>query len=196
MIKLKHVLLMFIVLLGQFAIGQTMNINGVVTAADGVPLPGASVVVQGTSRGTQTDFDGNFSIEASPGNVLIISYIGYVSQSITVNNDQPLAIVLAEDLQALDEVVVVGYGTQSRAEVSGAISTIDSEELTAIPVANAESALQGRAAGVTVISSGSSGNGSRGSYQGSWYYEQQFSLVRNRWRNIAKWPGRLKSERY
>lgn len=137
---------------------QNITVSGSVTDVNG-PLPGVSVVVAGTNTGVATDFDGNYSLVNVPGDAtLVFSYIGYITQRIAVNNRTTINITLAEDLQALDEVVVVGYGTQSRAEVTGAITTVDSEEITAIPVSTADQALQGRAAGVTVINTGSPGS--------------------------------------
>src|SRR5690606_5516472 len=104
------------------------------------------------------DFDGNYTIQnVNEGDVLVFSYIGYLNQEINVSGQSVINVTLQEDLQSLDEVVVVGYGTQTRAAVTGAISSIGSEEMSALPITNAEQALQGRAAGVTVVNSGSPG---------------------------------------
>ena len=157
MIKLKLAFIALFVMVGHYAMAQT-TVSGVVSDEAGVPLPGASVVVSGTTNGTQTDFDGNFSLSDVPSTgTLSVSYIGYVTQQIPVNSRTTINVTLTEDLQALDEVVVVGYGTQSRAEVTGAITTVGSEEIAALPVASADQALQGRAAGVTVLNTGSPG---------------------------------------
>ncbi|MBM1105805.1 TonB-dependent receptor [Aurantibacter crassamenti] len=158
MIKFKMVFFLLLAIGIQNVYSQSNSINGTVLDDQGVPLPGASVIEKGTSNGTQTDFDGNFNISVNANAVLVVSYIGFVTQEASVGNQSNISIQLDTDTNLLDEVVVVGYGTQSRAEVSGAISTIKSEELTATPVTNAESALQGRAAGVTVISNGSPGS--------------------------------------
>ena len=133
------------------------QVSGTVTDDTGTPLPGASIVVEGTSNGTQTDFDGNYTISADSEATLVISYIGFLPKEIIVGNQTSINVQLDIDNNLLDEVVVVGYGTQSRVEVTGAIATIDTEELTAIPVSTAEQALQGRAAGVTVLNTGSPG---------------------------------------
>lgn len=157
MIKLKLAFIALFVMVGHYTMAQT-TVSGVVSDEAGVPLPGASVVVSGTTNGTQTDFDGNFSLSDVPSTgTLSVSYIGYVTQQIPVNSRTTINVTLTEDLQALDEVVVVGYGTQSRAEVTGAITTVGSEEIAALPVASADQALQGRAAGVTVLNTGSPG---------------------------------------
>ncbi|AYN66335.1 TonB-dependent receptor [Euzebyella marina] len=157
MIKLKLACITLFVMFGHFAFSQT-TVSGVVSDESGVPLPGASIVVAGTTNGTQTDFDGNYTIsDVPPNGNLTVSYIGYLTQQVPVNSRTTINVTLAEDLQTLDEVVVVGYGTQSRAEVTGAITTVGSEELTALPVATADQALQGRAAGVTVLNTGSPG---------------------------------------
>ncbi len=134
------------------------EVSGTVTDDAGAPLPGASIVIMGTTNGTQTDFDGNFTISANSDAILIVSYIGFLSKEIAVGNQTTINVQLDIDTNLLDEVVVVGYGTQSRTEVTGAIATVGSEELTAVPVATADQALQGRAAGVTVINTGSPGS--------------------------------------
>ncbi|MDT0687687.1 SusC/RagA family TonB-linked outer membrane protein [Autumnicola psychrophila] len=136
-------------------------ITGTVTDANG-PLPGVNVILEGTTTGTTTDFDGNYSLEVEedlgPDARLVFSYISYETQQIAINGRSVIDINMVADAQSLDDVIVVGYGTQSRAEVTGAISSIDTEEINSLPVATAEQALQGRASGVTVINSGAPGN--------------------------------------
>src|SRR5690606_25086032 len=134
------------------------SVTGTVSDQSG-PLPGANVVVKGTSNGTTTDFDGNYTLSnVAADDTLVFSYIGFTSQEVAVNGRQVVNVNLQEDLQSLDEVIVVGYGTQSRATVTGAISSIGSEDLNSLPVATADQALQGRAAGLTVLNAGSPGN--------------------------------------
>ncbi|WP_339714018.1 TonB-dependent receptor [uncultured Kriegella sp.] len=158
MIKLKIVCIALLSLLGQNAFSQTSTITGMVSDAKGAPLPGATIIVSGSTNGTTTDFDGNYSLSnISPSDQLVFSYIGMTTQIVSVGNQTTINVNLQEDAEALDEVVVVGYGTQSRAEVTGAISTVGADELSALPVASADQALQGRAAGVTVLNSGSPG---------------------------------------
>lgn len=119
MIKLKLACVAIFAMLGHLAFSQS-TVSGVVSDETGAPLPGASVVVSGTTNGTQTDFDGNYILSDVPSDAtLSFSYIGYVTQQLPVNGRTTINISMSEDLQALDEVVVVGYGTQSRAEVTG-----------------------------------------------------------------------------
>lgn len=158
MIKLKHAVITLLIMIGPLAYSQSLTVSGTVTDETGAPLPGTSVVVSGTTNGTQTDFDGNYTLSDVASNAtLVFRYIGYLNQQIQVNGRTSISVSMAEDLEALDEVVVVGYGTQSRAEVTGAITTVGSEEISALPVATADQALQGRAAGVTVLNTGSPG---------------------------------------
>ncbi|SDM30554.1 SusC/RagA family TonB-linked outer membrane protein [Kriegella aquimaris] len=158
MIKLRIVCIALLTLWGQNAFSQTKTITGMVSDASGAPLPGASILVSGTTNGTTSDFDGNYSIsDINSSDQLVFSYIGMTTQTISVGNQNTINVNLQEDAEALEEVVVVGYGTQSRAEVTGAISTVGADELSALPVATADQALQGRAAGVTVLNSGSPG---------------------------------------
>ncbi|UZR98951.1 SusC/RagA family TonB-linked outer membrane protein [Chondrinema litorale] len=116
------------------------------------PLPGVSVIIKGTTKGTVTDFDGNYSINANSGDILIFSYIGYTSQEITVDSKTDIDILMKVNVEQLTEVVVVGYGSVKKSDVTGAVSSVKSKELTAFPVLSAEQALQGRATGVVVQS--------------------------------------------
>ncbi len=130
------------------------TITGVVTDGSGMPLPGASVVVKGTTRGTTTDFDGNYSIAAAADDALIFSYIGFKTTQVSVNNESTVNISLEEDSSQLDEVVVVGYGTQKKGEVTGSISTVTAEQLSIVQVASTIDAIKGQVAGVDVQSAG------------------------------------------
>ncbi len=138
------------------------SLKGVVVDQNGIPVIGANVLVKGTTVGSITDMDGNFVLEnVSESSVLLISYIGYVTKEVKVGDQTMLKIVLQEDQQTLNEVVVVGYGTMKKSDITGAISSVSQEKLTAQPVANVSSALQGLATGVSVTSnSGSPGSSS------------------------------------
>ncbi|MDA8685499.1 SusC/RagA family TonB-linked outer membrane protein [Robiginitalea sp.] len=136
-------------------------VSGTVVDSYGVPLPGANVLVQGTTRGTQTDFDGNFSIEADSDAVLSVSYLGYVTQRVSVNGRSSVNITLEEDSQALDEVIVTGYTVETKRETTAAVSIVKAEELAAIPSGNVEQQLAGRVAGVTVVTNGQPGTASQ-----------------------------------
>ncbi|MBN2349170.1 MAG: TonB-dependent receptor [Bacteroidales bacterium] len=134
------------------------SIEGTITdGSTQEPLPGANVLVKGTTRGVVSDLDGKFSIQANAGDVLVFSYVGYLNEEVTVGAQTVLSIALMPDIRSLEEIVVVGYGTQRRLEVTGAISSVDAQEITAVPVTTADQALQGRAAGVTVVNNGSPG---------------------------------------
>ena len=125
-------------------------ITGRVTDERGDPIPGATIIIEGTASGTATDVDGNFSLEVPEGATLLISFIGYQAQRVLISNQTSLSIVLQEDLSSLEEIVVVGYGTQKKVNLTGAVSTITSADIVNQPVGQTSMALQGIAAGVTV----------------------------------------------
>ncbi len=141
---------------------QSISVNGTVVDENNVPLIGVNVIVEGESRGTTTDFDGNYTIDnLSSGDVLQFSYLGFVAQEITVTNQQTINVQLLTDSEALDEVVVVGYGTQRKSNIVGSVSSVDVDEATAIPTTNVSEMLRGRAAGVQVnLASARPGGGS------------------------------------
>ena len=133
---------------------QSSDVKGVVKDSHGEPLLGVNVIVKGTTLGTVTDIDENFLIADVPaGSTLVVSYIGFKSQEIVVKGNTPLNIILEEDSEALDEVVVVGYGVQKKSDVTGALSSVKGEELTKLSIARADQALQGQMAGVMVQNS-------------------------------------------
>ncbi|WP_282056605.1 SusC/RagA family TonB-linked outer membrane protein [Maribacter luteus] len=131
-------------------------ITGTVSDESG-PLPGASIVIKGTTQGTQSDFDGNFTLEADSDAVLLISYIGYHTQEIALDGKTTINVVLAEDASLLEEVIVIGYGTQTRGDITGSVASVDMGEALKAPTSNAAEALQGRAAGVTVVNNNTPG---------------------------------------
>ena len=138
----------------SFAQGaQKHKVTGVVQDASGEPLIGVTVAVNGSSTGTVTDIDGNFSLDVPSNATLTFSYVGYLSQKTVVGNQSSLNIVLEEDRQQIDEVVVVGYGVQRKSDVTGALTRVGAKELNSKPVNNAFEALQGKAAGVDITTS-------------------------------------------
>ncbi|MEH6659851.1 TonB-dependent receptor [Leeuwenhoekiella marinoflava] len=150
----KHILLLLSCFLLSTAVwAQEKTVTGTVTDAQGMPLPGVNVLVQGTQRGTQTDFDGNFSLQAAEGETLLFSFLGMKSISQAVASSNSYSITMEEDSAELDAVVVVGYGTQKKSDLTGAVSSVSSEELLTQPVSNVFQALQGKAAGVDITSS-------------------------------------------
>ncbi|WP_067032368.1 SusC/RagA family TonB-linked outer membrane protein [Allomuricauda sp. CP2A] len=157
-IKSKLLTISFI-LFGTVLFAQNnITVSGTVTDDQGQPLPGASVILMGTTTGTQTDFDGNYSLDNIPDNgTLSFSYIGFSTQEIPINGQTTINVSLQEDTQALDEVVVVGYGEMKVKDLTSAITTVDSEVLDLAPVGQPMQALQGRVAGVQIVNSGGPG---------------------------------------
>ena len=131
-----------------------MTVTGTVTDASNLPIPGVTVTVDGTDQGTTTDVDGKYSIEVTSSNVLTFSFIGYASQSVAVGARTTIDVQLAEDTQALDEVVVVGYGTQAKKDITGSVAVVSRDAIAEQPVSSFAEALQGRAAGVTITNAG------------------------------------------
>ena len=142
-------MLLFFSLVGMQFVHAQQTVTGTITDELG-PVAGANILVQGTTTGTQTDFDGNFSIEADPGDVLVISYLGYATQSVNVGNQTTINVQLVEDASQLDEVIVIGYGTAKKSDLTGAVTRVSTESFEEQPITRVEEALQGRAAGVTV----------------------------------------------
>ncbi|WP_439481004.1 SusC/RagA family TonB-linked outer membrane protein [Algoriphagus formosus] len=136
-------------------VAQESQVNGTVVDETGTPIPGVSVLLQGTTRGTTTDLDGKYTIEAPSSGVLIFSFIGYTPVEETVGNRSIIDVRLEPDLSELEEVVVVGYGTQKKSQLTGAISSVGNKEIQELPITDARQALQGRAAGVDVTQAGS-----------------------------------------
>lgn len=139
---------------------QQLQVTGTVTSGSGEPLPGVNVVVKETTTGTITDMDGNYSIKVPSGDaILVFSFVGYVEQEIPVGNQTVIDITMAESIEAIDEVVVVGYGTQKKVNLTGAVTPITAENIASRPATNISSALQGLAPGVTVTQNfGTPGN--------------------------------------
>ena len=127
------------------------SITGVVTDAEsGETLPGVNVHIKGTTNGTITDINGNYSISVSDAEILVFSFVGYQDKEVTISNQSVLNIALQVKALGLDEVIVVGYGTQKKSDLTGAISTVDMKELQSRQVSTIDQALQGQVAGVDV----------------------------------------------
>lgn len=140
---------------------SNLSVKGVVKEAkSATPLPGVTVIIKGTTQGTITDLDGQFTISAKSNDVLIFRYIGYMQKEVRVGESSSFEILLDEDLYGIDEVVVTGYGVQKKSDLTGAVSSVTSEQLNSIPIPSVEHALQGMAAGVNIIPrSGKPGEG-------------------------------------
>ena len=142
--------------MGTEVVQQTRTIQGTILDSTGVPVIGANIIVKGTTRGTITDLDGNFTLEVSKGETLLISYIGFLDYTVQIANQNNLKITLKEDSKSLDEVVVVGYGTQKKVNLTGSVEVVGSEQLESRPVSNVSQALQGQVSGAN-FSAGSNG---------------------------------------
>jgi len=160
--NVKHVMLLTFLFLGMFNTFGQVTIKGTVSDTTNSPLPGVAIIIKGNeTKGTQTDFDGNFSIKLEQQeSTLIFRFLGYKTKEVVVGSQTIIHVVLEEDAQSLDEVVVVGYGTQKKSDITGAVGQVKAEELNKVAVSNPIEAIQGRVAGVTVVkSSGSPGSG-------------------------------------
>lgn len=137
------------------------TLTGVVTSATtNAPLSGVSVAIKGTSRGSATDDNGRYTISATSGETLVFSSLGYVSQEVAVEKQTGIDIQLREEAASLDEVVVVGYGTQRKSDLTGSVGVLSAEELLQAPVNNALQGMKGRVAGVNVFLNSGSPSGS------------------------------------
>ncbi len=134
---------------------QDVQVRGTVSDETGEALPGVTIVVKGSTRGTTTDLDGQYSISSPNGGTLVFSFIGYTPVEIEVGNQSLIDVTLNPDLSDLEEVVVVGYGTAKKSQLTGAISSVGSKEIQELPITDARQAMQGRAAGVDVTQAGS-----------------------------------------
>lgn len=147
--KIKHYFFLGLFLISSIILAQEKEITGAVVGENGLPLIGVNIVIDGTSRGTQTDFDGNYSIMATPGDILVYSFVGFGPERRTVGNQEVINVQMAAD-NSLEEVVVVGYGTQSKRKVTDNIASISEDEINNIPVPSIQGALTGKAAGVQI----------------------------------------------
>lgn len=156
---MKKAVLALLILVSSFAVyAQGLQVKGVVTSADdGQPIPGVSVVVKGTTNGIVTDIDGKYSLNAPGNSTISFSFVGMKTQEVAVNGQNSINIVLAAEQTDIDEVVVVGYGTQKVTKVSGAISSLKAVDIEKQKPVRTEDVLQGRASGVTVVANGSPG---------------------------------------
>ena len=132
-------------------------ISGTVTdAVSEEPIPGVNILVKGTTTGTITDVNGNWNLDVDPGTILVFSSVGYVTREVEVGSSSVININMEEDITALSEVVVVGYGTQEKRDVTAAIASVDAEQIKTIPVGSAIEAMQGQVPGVDISSAGGS----------------------------------------
>jgi TonB-dependent SusC/RagA subfamily outer membrane receptor len=140
---------------------QSREVSGTITASDdNTTVPGVNIVIKGTTNGTTTDADGKFSLRVDDNSdVLVISSIGYATREITVGAQSVIDVVLTPEVESLQEIVVIGYGTQKRKDVTGAISSVSASTIEKVPVTTVDQALQGRAAGVQIVNNDASPGG-------------------------------------
>ncbi|WP_300441098.1 SusC/RagA family TonB-linked outer membrane protein [Christiangramia sp.] len=149
--RLHGLLTLLLVLVVQIGFAQEKTVSGTVLDEDGLPLPGVNVIEQGTSNGTQTNFDGMYNISVEEGDVLVFSYVGFKSINVPVTSSDTYDVTLAADAAALDEVVIVGYGTATKQSFAGTATTIEAEKLDVKSYSNISQSLAGEVAGVNVI---------------------------------------------
>jgi len=150
-LKIKlTILLMLLLNVSLIAQDGYLLTGSVVAGVNKEPIPGASLLIEGTSQGTSTDFDGNFEIEVNSGDVIQVSFVGYATQKITISGQNDISIWLAEDASVLDEVVVIGYGTTKKSHLTGSVAKIGGEDIAAVQAARVDEALSGKLAGVLV----------------------------------------------
>jgi TonB-linked SusC/RagA family outer membrane protein len=145
-----------------------ISILGIVSDNTGAPLPGVTIIVEGTTSGTVSDIDGKYTLEAETGDVLVFSFIGFSQQKVTVANQTEINVTMREDEQALDEVVVVGYGTQKKEDVTGSVATVNEKTIKDLPVSSVDQKMIGQVAGVQIQQvSGAPGAGTSIKIRGS-----------------------------
>jgi len=157
---MRNLITLILLLFSGVLLGQQITVTGVVKSEDDMPLPGATVVVKGTSQGVISTGDGTYSIPAKPEDVLVYSFVGYASQEVTVGNQTVIDVTLSPAAQDIDEVIVVGYGVEKKSLVTGAIAKVSAEEIEKSNTLRVEQAIQGKTAGVSITQvSGQPGSG-------------------------------------
>jgi TonB-dependent starch-binding outer membrane protein SusC len=151
----KRIFTLFFACLVAFSMQAQQAITGkVLDLANGEAIPGANVLIKGSNTGTVSDLDGNFKVSASVGDVLVVSFVGYLSEEVEVQGTSPITVKLVADIQSLDELVVIGYGTMRKSDLTGSVAAINADDLRNIPAAGVDRALQGRVAGVNINANG------------------------------------------
>ncbi len=151
--KLNAILTLLLACIVQLTFAQEKTISGTVSDEAGLQLPGVNILIKGTTTGTQTDFDGKYTIKAKSGDILTFTYLGLKTQEVKVGASNTVNVTMAEDASVLDEVVVIGYGVQKRKEVTGAIASISGSDITGLVTPSFEGQLAGRATGVQITTS-------------------------------------------
>src|SRR5690606_23460053 len=149
--KFSGILTLFLAFVVQLTFAQDKTISGTISDENGLPLPGVNIVVKGTTNGTQTDFDGNYSISAATGSVIVYTFVGYQPQEKTVGASSSISFAMTPDVTAIEEVVITAFGIKrEKKEIVYQTESVDSEELTAVQPTTAASALAGKVAGLQI----------------------------------------------
>lgn len=156
--RLRMMVCLIGMLLPMCMFAQQITVQGVVKDQTGETVIGASVMEKGTTNGTITDIDGDFSLNMSPNGTLVVSFVGYKTQEVQVKGQKQLQVVLSEDAEMLDEVVVIGYGTMKKSDLTGAVSSIGNKDIKDSPVSNLGQAIQGKISGVQIVDAGKPGD--------------------------------------
>lgn len=156
--RLRMMVCLIGMLLPMCMFAQQITVQGVVKDQTGETVIGASVMEKGTTNGTITGIDGDFSLNMSPNGTLVISFVGYKTQEVQVKGQKQLQVVLSEDAEMLDEVVVIGYGTMKKSDLTGAVSSIGNKDIKDSPVSNLGQAIQGKISGVQIVDAGKPGD--------------------------------------
>lgn len=149
--KLSGILTLLLACVVQLTLAQEKTVSGTIIDESGLPLPGATVLIKGTSTGTSSDFDGNYSIKATTGSTLVFTFVGYTTKEVAVGSSNSINVTMAETTSALDEVLVVAYGTQKREAITGSISVINADQIENTTFSNPLQSLEGLASGLRVI---------------------------------------------
>lgn len=156
--RLRMMVCLIGILLPMCMFAQQITVQGVVKDQTGETVIGASVMEKGTTNGTITGIDGDFSLNMSPNGTLVVSFVGYKTQEVQVKGQKQLQVVLSEDAEMLDEVVVIGYGTMKKSDLTGAVSSIGNKDIKDSPVSNLGQAIQGKISGVQIVDAGKPGD--------------------------------------
>ena len=156
--RLRMMVCLIGMLLPMCMFAQQITVQGVVKDQTGETVIGASVIEKGTTNGTITGIDGDFSLNMSPNGTLVVSFVGYKTQEVQVKGQKQLQVVLSEDAEMLDEVVVIGYGTMKKSDLTGAVSSIGNKDIKDSPVSNLGQAIQGKISGVQIVDAGKPGD--------------------------------------
>ncbi|WP_203532637.1 carboxypeptidase-like regulatory domain-containing protein [Draconibacterium halophilum] len=172
--NLKVVLFLFAMLSVSLGYAQVKTVTGTVSdAGSGEPLPGVTIVVKGTTQGTITDFDGNYSIDVEEAQTIVFSYIGYNEQEVTIGASNQVNVQLEQSMENLDEVVVIGYGQVKKEDATGSVSAVSSEDFNQGAITSPQELVTGKIAGVQITNSGGApGEGSTIRIRGVLHYQQ------------------------